>query len=186
MAADVTPMWRFSKPVNSEPTRCLYVTGWPAEQFEYLQVLFAAYGPVELVRPSDIASSYCFAMFATAPCAQAALAGLNNMPCEASPSARKLCLRYSNATMQPQQLHPENMLGCLTLTIHAFQQSAPPPATARTSDQLGVPGLQLLHEFVSPGEEIELLNAVAHGPWQHLAKRRVQHFGWEFDYSVRG
>ncbi|KAJ9515470.1 hypothetical protein QJQ45_016460 [Haematococcus lacustris] len=101
-------MWRFSKPVNSEPTRCLYVTGWPAEQFEYLQVLFAAYGP-----------------------------------------------------------------------------SAPPPATARTSDQLGVPGLQLLHDFVSPGEEIELLNAVAHGPWQHLAKRRVQHFGWEFDYSTR-
>ncbi|GFH22249.1 tRNA methyltransferase [Haematococcus lacustris] len=167
MAADVTPMWRFSKPVNSEPTRCLYATGWPAEQFEYLQVLFAAYGPVELVRPSNLASSYCFAMFATAPCAQAALAGLNNMPCEASPSARKLCLRYSNATMQPQQ-------------------SAPPPATARTSDQLGVPGLQLLHDFVSPGEEIELLNAVAHGPWQHLAKRRVQHFGWEFDYSVRG
>ena len=32
----------------------------------------------------------------------------------------------------------------------------------------------------------ELLAEVGAGPWETLAKRRVQHFGYKFEYWVRG
>lgn len=56
---------------------------------------------------------------------------------------------------------------------------------ARTAEELGVPGLCLVHEFVTEAQEAELLAAVDQQPWVDLAKRRVQHYGWEFDYVVR-
>ena len=31
----------------------------------------------------------------------------------------------------------------------------------------------------------ELVGAVQHGCWDVLARRRVQHFGYKFDYTVR-
>jgi len=65
----------------------------------------------------------------------------------------------------------------------------PPPAplpVALTSGELGVPGLQLLPDFISPTEEAGLMQAVALGCWAELAKRRVQHYGYVFDYAVSG
>ena len=52
---------------------------------------------------------------------------------------------------------------------------------------LEVPGLQLIKEFITEEEEAALMshansNAAA---WQTLAKRRVQHYGYEFDYVKR-
>ncbi len=90
---------------------------------------------------------------------------------------------------------------------------------ATRSDELGVPGLALVHEFVTPQQEAELLEAVqgvgegegqgqgreeqqvqgagqgAEGgeggggggtAWEVMARRRVQHYGFRFDYAVRG
>ncbi|KAJ7546816.1 hypothetical protein O6H91_08G055800 [Diphasiastrum complanatum] len=48
-----------------------------------------------------------------------------------------------------------------------------------------IPGIILHSEFVSPAEEKELLAAVDERPWQTLAKRKVQHYGYEFLYKVR-
>jgi hypothetical protein len=56
------------------------------------------------------------------------------------------------------------------------------PAT--TAEACGVPGLSLLLDFVSLSEEAELLAAVQCGQWELLAKRRVQHYGYPFDYVV--
>jgi alkylated DNA repair protein alkB family protein 8 len=58
------------------------------------------------------------------------------------------------------------------------------PPVARTSEALGVPGLQLLPEFISEQEEQMLLEVTAKGAWHSLARRRVQHYGYEFDYAV--
>ncbi len=61
-----------------------------------------------------------------------------------------------------------------------------PPAVATTAEQLHIPGLQLLQDFVSPAEEAALLAGVDSQPWVALAKRRVQHYGYAFDYAKRG
>ncbi|KAG6687549.1 hypothetical protein I3843_11G077200 [Carya illinoinensis] len=52
------------------------------------------------------------------------------------------------------------------------------------ASELNIPGLYLLQDFVSIKEEEELLAAVDAKPWKSLAKRRVQHYGYEFCYEV--
>lgn len=68
--------------------------------------------------------------------------------------------------------------------VQAPPTEPPPPPVALTSEALGVPGLQLLHGFISPAEEAALMQAVALQLWVELAKRRVQHHGYAFDYVV--
>ncbi|MCD7468584.1 hypothetical protein HAX54_006944 [Datura stramonium] len=69
------------------------------------------------------------------------------------------------------------------------------------ASELDIPGLYLIHDFISANEEgrsgshlqekhigisyTELLAAVDTMHWKELAKRRVQHYGYEFQYSTR-
>ncbi|KAF6253259.1 hypothetical protein COO60DRAFT_433924 [Scenedesmus sp. NREL 46B-D3] len=55
-----------------------------------------------------------------------------------------------------------------------------------TAEQAGIPGLQLHSEFITPEQETALLQHIDQQPWQQLSKRRVQHYGFCFDYSQRG
>lgn len=49
-----------------------------------------------------------------------------------------------------------------------------------------VPGLKMYYNFVSEREETELINLVdTTDQWQKLSCRRVQHFGYAFDYTSR-
>ena len=64
------------------------------------------------------------------------------------------------------------------------QQMGPP--VALTAEAVGIPGLRLLHEFITEQEEQQLLAALDQQPWRSLAKRRVQHYGYEFAYTVGG
>ncbi len=63
----------------------------------------------------------------------------------------------------------------------------PTPTTARRSvERLDVRGLSLLIDFVSEEEEKELAAlALAAGDETRLARRRVKHFGYAFDYGTR-
>jgi alkylated DNA repair dioxygenase AlkB len=44
---------------------------------------------------------------------------------------------------------------------------------------------RLLEEYASPEESAALLAAVDAGTWRTDLKRRVQHFGWRYDYTAR-
>ena len=58
---------------------------------------------------------------------------------------------------------------------------------ALTAEELGVSGLLLFKDFITEEEERRLLEDLdENGEWKHLARRRVKHFGYEFDYSIRG
>lgn len=49
-----------------------------------------------------------------------------------------------------------------------------------------VPGLRFLEGWVTHEEEARLLTAVDAAPWlQELRRRRVQHYGWRYDYRRR-
>jgi alkylated DNA repair protein alkB family protein 8 len=49
----------------------------------------------------------------------------------------------------------------------------------------GVPGLHLLLDFVSREEEVKILEQIEQNRWETGIKRRVQHYGFVFDYSTR-
>lgn len=57
---------------------------------------------------------------------------------------------------------------------------------ACTTQEANIPGLLILQDFVSEQEEQQLLSHIDSQPWQHLAKRRVQHYGFRFEYMQRG
>lgn len=57
---------------------------------------------------------------------------------------------------------------------------------ACTTEEAGVPGLHILPEFITEQEEQALVAHIDQQPWQQLSKRRVQHYGYKFEYTQRG
>ncbi|XP_010933030.1 alkylated DNA repair protein ALKBH8 homolog isoform X2 [Elaeis guineensis] len=54
-----------------------------------------------------------------------------------------------------------------------------------SASELAIPGIYLVHEFITLKEEKELLAEVDARPWKRLSKRKVQHYGYEFLYETR-
>ncbi len=64
----------------------------------------------------------------------------------------------------------------------------PPPEAQRqipplTSDE--IPGLVYVPDFLTENQEAELIAVIDNGEWSGVLKRRVQHFGWRYDYNSR-
>ncbi|CAJ2375906.1 MAG: alpha-ketoglutarate-dependent dioxygenase AlkB [Gammaproteobacteria bacterium] len=57
-----------------------------------------------------------------------------------------------------------------------------PEQTTRLRDGGGVYRAQ----YITPSEEAELLAAADAAPWRHDLRRRVQHYGYRYDYAARG
>lgn len=65
----------------------------------------------------------------------------------------------------------------------ASMSSAGPGSASPTTE--AVPGLRLLQSFIDAGEERRLLDAIDAAPWRADLRRRVQHYGWRYDYKAR-
>ncbi len=50
---------------------------------------------------------------------------------------------------------------------------------------LDIPGLTYVPNFISAKEEREFIACIDEGPWIHDLKRRVQHYGYRYDYKAR-
>ncbi len=50
---------------------------------------------------------------------------------------------------------------------------------------LDIPGLTYMPDFINAEEEQELMTCVDQEPWIHDLKRRVQHYGYRYDYKAR-
>jgi alkylated DNA repair dioxygenase AlkB len=69
----------------------------------------------------------------------------------------------------------------------------PPPEMPRTELHRGreeasaerVPGLIYVPDFLSETQERQIVAAIDDGPWRNDLKRRVQHYGWRYDYKAR-
>jgi alkylated DNA repair dioxygenase AlkB len=48
-----------------------------------------------------------------------------------------------------------------------------------------IPGLSYVPDYLLPSEQTELLNIVDAQPWLSEMKRRVQHYGYRYDYKKR-
>jgi alkylated DNA repair dioxygenase AlkB len=64
-----------------------------------------------------------------------------------------------------------------------LDQSAEPVEVLR--NYLEIPGLTYCREFLKPDEQSQLLDEVDARPWQNDFKRRVQHYGYKYDYKAR-
>ncbi len=50
---------------------------------------------------------------------------------------------------------------------------------------MGTPGLQNHAEALDEGEQQHLLSSIGQSRWQNDLKRRVQHYGYRYDYKAR-
>ncbi len=55
----------------------------------------------------------------------------------------------------------------------------------RIDDYLGVPGLILYRSLLDHQEQVGTLTAIDRQPWRDDLKRRVQHYGYRYDYRAR-
>jgi alkylated DNA repair dioxygenase AlkB len=63
----------------------------------------------------------------------------------------------------------------LTSSLFPEQETQVPP----------VPGLALQQEWIAAEAESRLLAIIDEHPWSNELKRRVQHYGWQYDYRAR-
>jgi alkylated DNA repair dioxygenase AlkB len=59
------------------------------------------------------------------------------------------------------------------------QQRIAPPKSEE------IPGLIYVPNFLTEAQETELVAVIDKGDWSSVLKRRVQHFGWRYDYKSR-
>ena len=62
---------------------------------------------------------------------------------------------------------------------------ANPPTAETVRDYTGVPGLDYLEEFLNADEQRQTLAEIDDQPWLSDLKRRVQHYGYKYDYKAR-
>ena len=48
-----------------------------------------------------------------------------------------------------------------------------------------IPGLTYIPDFITPNEEITMIASIDRQPWLNDLKRRVQHYGYKYDYKAR-
>lgn len=53
------------------------------------------------------------------------------------------------------------------------------------NDENHIEGLSYLPEFISEEEHKSLIKLIDNQPWMHDLKRRVQHYGYKYDYKKR-
>ncbi|XP_004300541.1 PREDICTED: alkylated DNA repair protein alkB homolog 8-like [Fragaria vesca subsp. vesca] len=160
---------RFGRPKGALSSPNLFVANCgPAVGLSHdaIATAFGSFGQVSGVHAADDTGARVVVSFAQESSAQNALNALHGRPCP-DLKGRTLHIRYS--VLQPTSMGRVDDSVEVSL-LHS---------------ELKIPGLYLFHDFVTAKEEEELLAAVDERPWKNLAKRRVQHYGYEFCYEVR-
>lgn len=134
--------------------------------FDTIASVFGTFGEVRGVYAADDSGTRVVVSFAEEKCAETALRALNGRPC---PELQGRFLHIQYSILQPPTL---------------VQSDSSVPVSLQASE-VNIPGLYLWHDFISSREEEDMLTAVDHNPWRTLAKRRVQHYGYEFLYDRR-
>ena len=51
--------------------------------------------------------------------------------------------------------------------------------------EINIPGLTYVENYITYSQEQKLISAVGNEPWDVTMKRRVQHYGYKYDYKAR-
>ena len=73
------------------------------------------------------------------------------------------------------------------VAVEGGRLRSPPasPALGLNIEESDVPGLTYVKDFLTENEEDELVAVIDRCDWRSDIKRRVQHYGWRYDYKAR-
>nr|XP_043612715.1 alkylated DNA repair protein ALKBH8 homolog [Erigeron canadensis] len=160
---------KFTRPKDEVKSCNLYVANCGPGvglSLDSIASAFSLFGTVKGVYPADNSGCRVIVSYNDESSAQAALMALDRKPCP-DLGGRSLHIRYSVQRSMGQV----NTTDSVQVSLEA--------------SELNIPGIYLIHDFVSAQEEEQLLAAVDVRLWHSLAKRRVQHYGYEFCYDIR-
>ena len=66
--------------------------------------------------------------------------------------------------------------------VHPRQSHSPVPTTLDIAE---VPGLHYVRDFLDEADEKAIISEIDRGDWIEDLRRRVQHYGWRYDYKAR-
>ena len=165
------------KPRHSlTPTRFLFVNGvgpCVGVSTERVAECFGEFGDVDRVDVFDPSMARCVVTMRTLEEAERAQAATHET-CRSDLGDRRLWVQFSSdpdTVEEEPEVTKQEELWC---------------AAVRDSASLGVPGATLIEDFATEQEELEMLACVdGDERWQRLAKRKVLHYGYAFDYGTR-
>ena len=91
----------------------------------------------------------------------------NSKRCRWTPEYGFLCLRFG--LTQFEAIQSENYSAMLD----------------KIRSRIDVPGLIYRPDFISVREEMNLIRLIDESPWSNELRRRVQQYGWKYDYKQR-
>jgi alkylated DNA repair dioxygenase AlkB len=104
-------------------------------------------------------------------------------------------LRHLNANPFGRTHHilgtPPSFLNCpqylahMCYTCHTRIYDLSHDGGSMSAAVVDVPGLHYVAEYLAPEEQTQLLVSIDQQPWLHDLKRRVQHYGYRYDYTRR-
>ena len=109
---------------------------------------------------------------------------------EVSVSGREIDIRGDIGLQLPHDVQVEDVLDVESFRHHvavsAGRLPEPPvvPVTVLQAARLGVPGLTYVPNFLSDVEEAEIVREIDRHVWSEELKRRVQHYGFRYDYKA--
>ena len=91
-------------------------------------------------------------------------------------------LRLSD-TVKPVKRIDRDAFRHLLVTGAGFVTDPPESGIEESGNE--IPGLIYRPDFITPAEETRLVEWIDEAPWRTELKRRVQHYGWRYDYKQR-
>ncbi|MNX56256.1 hypothetical protein D3C86_870440 [compost metagenome] len=103
------------------------------------------------------------------------------------PSSHQYYSSQSGLLDFPSTAEDRNEHGLSTMIVEPLSPSlGTKTGTLQIARDTGWPaGLSLVENFLSPEEELQIVAQIDNASWQHSLKRRVQHYGWRYDYTKR-
>ena len=107
-----------------------------------------------------------------------------------SVSGRNINIRGEIGLQLPPDTHVEDVLDVEAfrhlVAVSAGRLPEPPvaPVAELPAARLGVPGLTYVPDFLSDLEEAEIVKEIDRQEWSNELRRRVQHYGWRYDYKT--
>ncbi|ELR19408.1 methyltransferase domain containing protein [Acanthamoeba castellanii str. Neff] len=183
-----TPAQHYVRPKDPNfPTRHLFIVGCGPQTgvaVETLQAFFGAYGRVERVW-ADETRPFVFISYATKDEAMQARTSVEAMQSDTEAGGDThvmvpyvMCEELSQLGLKPGRK--------LRFEYAELKQSEKAQAEdVALTQHVEVEGLYVFYDFIDETEEQRLLAAVKDKSWNTLPRRRVQHWGYEFDYKTR-
>lgn len=159
---------RYIRPLENAPTRHIILRGRESDLLDLRETLYR-HGAVKITSPEPSRGYHCFASFDSITDAKACLESISKQ------NQSSISVKYADIEDADEKKENEKEKDQRNGGLHAAY------LTAQDCD---IPGLELIPDFVTEEEETALLTEIDSLPWNQLARRRVQHYGKVFDYTV--